>query len=287
MTVGSTKATVLLLGLLASVACGAQTKQSPEYRWTKFVQVQGQPEPVPAEWVSTPEGKFAHSIKIPNPVPKDSGYRWTMSAKEYFEHLCKKEAGEFIFKTVKNVDGFYFARPPARPTDDDLMDRHKLEAPEIERTFQLLEASPTERGKLYVSPPWRLFSFVEEPLPARATNRPYVRLFGYRDKISPMKAEGVTDLRSRYGMTWRGIKRTKDREHAIAGSEWIVFDLQTGEVLAVLRDYARTGKTPNAPEGIWWLNAINCPNSPSKHIRSRRFYDFAIKVIVPSTGGQK
>lgn len=276
---------VLFFGLLVSLVCLAQTKKS--HQWTQFVQVDGQPEPVPAEWVSTPEGKFAHSIKVPNPVPKDSGYRWTMSAKDYFDHLCKQEAGEFIFKTVKNVESFYFARPPARPTDDDLMDRRKLEAPEIERTFQLLEENPTERAKFYVSPPSRLFSFVEEPSPAGATNWPYVRLFGYRDKISLMKAEGVTDLRSRYGMTWRGIKRMKDREHAIAGSEWIVFDLQTREVLAVLRDYARTGKTPNTPQGIWWLNAMNCPNSPSKHIRPGRFYDFAIKVIVPSTGDVK
>ena len=276
---------VLLFGLLVSLVCLAQTKKPHE--WTEFVQVDGQPEPVPAEWVSTPEGKFAHSIKIPNPVAKDSGYRWTMSAKEYFDHLCKQEAGEFIFKTVQNVDGFYFARPPARPTDGDLMDRRKLEAPEIERTFQLRKALPIERATIFVNPPWELYSFIEEPSPAGGTNRPYVRLFGYRDKISPMKAEGVADLKSRYGMIWRGIKRTKDREHAIAGSEWIVFDLQTREVLAVLRDYARTGKTPNAPQGIWWLNAVNCPNSPSKHIRSHRFYDFAIKVIVPSRGDLK
>lgn len=276
---------VLLLGLLVSLVCLAQTRKS--HQWTQFVQVDGQPEPVPAEWVSTPEGKFAHSIKIPNPVPKESGYRWTMSAKDYFDHLCKQEAGEFIFKTVKNVEGFYFARPPARPTDSDLMDRRKLEAPEIERTFQLRKALPVERATIFVNPPWELYSFIEEPSLAGGTNRAYIRLFGYRDKISPMKAEGITELRSRYGMIWRGIKRTKDREHAIAGSEWIVCDLQTREVLAVLRDYGLTGKTRNAPEGIWWLNAVNCPGSPSKHIRTSRFYDFAIKVMNPKTGASK
>lgn len=39
--------------------------------------------------LATPEGRFAHSIKIPNPVPADSGYRPGMSSDEYFEHLCK------------------------------------------------------------------------------------------------------------------------------------------------------------------------------------------------------
>src|SRR5215510_13873626 len=97
-----------------------EVHQPPPYKWTKFVQVDGQPEPVPEQWVSTSEGKFAHSIKIPNPVPKDSGYRSGMSSEEYFKHLCEKEAGEFIFKTVDNVDGFYFMRPPKWPTDQQL-----------------------------------------------------------------------------------------------------------------------------------------------------------------------
>jgi len=277
---GEARVAALLLGLLAALACDAQTKS--KYRWTKFVQVDGQPEPVPAEWVSTPEGKFAHSIKIPNPVPKDSGYRWTMSAKEYFDHLCEREAGEFIFRTVKNVEGFYFARPPARPSDNDLMDRRKLEAPEIERTFQLRRALATERAKIFVDPPWGTYSFVEEPSRPKAPNMPFVRLFGYKQKTSPMIAEGAAELKSRYGMTWRGIKRARDREHAIAGSEWIIFELATMEVLAVLRDYGRTGKTRGTPEGIWWLNAVNCPDSPSKHIRASRFNDFASKVLVPS-----
>src|SRR5690349_21833710 len=73
-----------------------EVHQPPPYKWTKFVQVEGQPEPVPIGWVSTPEGRFAHSIKIPNPVPKDSGYKWWMSSKDYFVHLCEKEAGECI-----------------------------------------------------------------------------------------------------------------------------------------------------------------------------------------------
>src|SRR5690349_17372966 len=140
-----------------------EVHQPPPYKWTKFVQVEGQPEPVPIEWVSTPEGRFAHSIKIPNPIPKDSGYRWWMSSKDYFLRLCEKEAGEFIFKRADNVEGLLFMRPPERPSDYDLMDRNKLEAPLFEATFQSLRADLAERGALFVAPPHQRFTYVEEP----------------------------------------------------------------------------------------------------------------------------
>ncbi|HEU4685241.1 MAG TPA: hypothetical protein VFS39_12130, partial [Nitrospira sp.] len=65
----------------------------------------------PADPLATEEGRFAHSIQIPNPVPADSGYKPGMTPEQYFEHLCKTEAGEFIYKTVENVGGVYQMRP--------------------------------------------------------------------------------------------------------------------------------------------------------------------------------
>jgi hypothetical protein len=275
----------LLFSAMLAFACSAQTPLP--HRWTQFVQVEGQPEPVPAEWVATPEGKLAHSIKLPRPLPKESGYRPGMTSEQYFDRLCKGEAGEFIYKTVENVSGLYLARPPKRPTDDDLKDRYKLEAPEIERTFQLFRATTEARATTFVNPPWALYSFVEEPNQDGRNAKPYVHVAGYKQDTSPMKVERTVDLKSRFGMIWRGIRRTHDREHGIAGGEWIVFELKTTEVLAVLRDYGRTGFTPNAPDGIWWLNAVNCPNSPAKHIRSSRIYDFATKSLKPAVEGKK
>src|SRR3982751_46322 len=52
-----------------------------------------------------------------------------MNAKEYWEHLCKAEAGEFIYKTVENVEGIYQMRPREHVTDQMLQDRHFLEDP--------------------------------------------------------------------------------------------------------------------------------------------------------------
>ncbi len=271
-------------GLLVCSSCAAQAPNPSTHRWTQFVQVEGQPEPVPVEWVATPEGRFAHSIKIPNPLPKDSGYRKGMTSEQYFEHLCKTEAGEFIYKTVDNVAGFYFMRPPKRPTDDDLKDRYKLEAPEIERTFQLRRALPEERGKIFINPQWAQYSYVEEPNLAGGAGKLFIRVSGYKQDVSPMKTELVSELNSRYGLVWRGIKRLNDRELAIAGNEWIIVDLKNNEVLAVQRNYGRTGFNRNTEGGIWWLNALGCPNLNPRDNFSERFYKFAIKSLKPVLG---
>ena len=68
----------------------------------------------PADPLATEEGRFAHSIRIPNPVPADSGYKPGMTPQDYFDHLCKTEAGEFIYRTVENVEGIYIMRPRER-----------------------------------------------------------------------------------------------------------------------------------------------------------------------------
>jgi len=274
------------------VAC-AEALAQQSYKWTRFVQVEGQPEPIPAEWVATPEGKFAHSIKIPNPLPKISGYRRGMTSKQYFEHLCKTEAGEFIQRSVEEVEGFYFARPPRRPTDDDLKDRYKLEAPEIERTFQLLRATTKERAGIFIAPPFNVYKFIEEPNQKPSEGRPFIRAWGYWGGKSPMQVEDVPMRDSRYGLTWRGIRRANDRELAIAGSEWIVFHLESNEVLAVHRNYALTGFTRNTEGGIWWLNAISCPVFAQKYqfATSEKLYDLTSKVLkpipVPDQGGYR
>jgi hypothetical protein len=276
----------VLFGLLACIGCDAQPSLQSSSRWAQFVEVEGQPDPVPAEWVSTPEGKLAHSIKLPSPLPKDSGYRKGMNSKEYFEHLCKTEAGEFIYKTIENVEGFYFARPPLRPTDDDLHDRYRLEAPEIERSFQLLKATPEDRAAHFVSPPWRLFSFLEEPANPKKFKALFVRSSGYRQDVSSMQVEEVAGLKSRFGFVWRGVKRQNDRELLVAGSEWIVFDLKTREVIALQRNFAITGSTRNAPEGIYWLSAPGCPNLKQDNL-PMRFYEFLNKSLRPVQGATK
>jgi hypothetical protein len=257
----------------------------PKHKWTKFVTVAGQPEPVPAEWVSTPEGQFAHSIVIPNPVPKDSGYRWWWSAKKYFLHLCEKEAGEFVFKTVENVEGFLFMRPPNWPTDFDLKDQYKLEAPHFEARYQVRADSVIGRAMQYVSPPFQNFLFYEEPSPkVTGSEGAYVTVSQYQDKAPFYKSiERSSSIGSRFAVTWRGLRRPHDRENGIAGAEMVVLDIAAKEVLGVLRTFGSSGRTPGTPEGYWWLNAAICPTYYKLYRRPdlEQNYGFISKVLVP------
>lgn len=245
----------------------------------------------PVDPLATEEGWFAHSIKIPNPVPEDSGYKPGMTTKEYFEHLCKTEAGEFIFKTVEDVEGIYQMRPRVMATDYEMMHLYALEDPynAYETLSENSYVNPRYAGavktkdvkkityKLYK--PDQNYKFLEKPilvpLQSPAEGAKYLRYtrpntdklvfedgqYMYpRDQQPSMLEERVKVLKSRYGYTWRGISRPHDHELGIVGGEVIVLDMQTNEVLAVRRGYAASGgKTKETVAGIWWLSAAKCP----------------------------
>lgn len=217
----------------------------------------------PEDWLATPEGRFAHSIRIPNPVPADSGYRPGMTPVEYFEHLCKNEAGEFIFKTVDNVEGIRLLRPREPADDYVFQDLYTMEDP-----YGHMQEEAEDPGSEFVSP--IKYSYFETPLrqakrsPAyREFNHPSLytdplpgqtveRYFGDTSKGRRyLQLEYDTVPRSRYGITWRGVKRPNDREMGIAGGELIVLDLETNEVLGVRRGYAHY-------RGSWEITRV-CP----------------------------
>lgn len=263
---------------------GSQSqRRPPPHQWTKFVKVGGQPEPVPAEWVATPEGRFAHSLKIPDPVPKDSGYRWWMSSKDYFKHLCDTEAGEFIYEKVENVEGFLFMRPTGRPSDSDLMDLRALEAPGFEAVFQALGDNVKTRGRFFVSKT-RLFDFVEEPIniPSNPSN-------AYAHASTNIGALRLEDVRivdhpeAEFGFTWRGLRRTGDRDRRIAGYELLILNLRTNAVVAVLRDFQSAPSNTLASGRTSWIAASYCPESRKKHGRPllNEAYDFLKSVLNP------
>src|SRR6185369_2486427 len=83
----------------------------------------------PADPLATEEGRFAHSIKIPNPVPEDSGYKPGMTQQEYFELLCRNEAGGFIFKSVDNVEGIFQPRQRKIYEQEDEQHLYAMEDP--------------------------------------------------------------------------------------------------------------------------------------------------------------
>jgi hypothetical protein len=76
----------------------------------------------PADPLAMEEGRFAHSIKVPNPIPENNGYKPGMTPEQYFDHLSKTEAGEFIYKTVENVEGLYQMRLRESAKNDYLLE---------------------------------------------------------------------------------------------------------------------------------------------------------------------
>lgn len=259
----------------------AQTPTPTESPWTKFVSVKGQPEPVPAEWVSSPEGHFAHSLVIPNPLARDSGYRTGMRSEEYFHHLCNSEAGEFVFRKVQDVDGLVQLRPLKQPTDDELKSRYALEHPDA--AIYYVGGSPE---KLFVrSTRYEYFEIGLTPEYAKyGVNGPFIRFSGYDEfKDRGMIAIAAARPQAMYGFVWRGVKRPQDRENGIAGGEVIVIDTSTNEVLGIRRTYLRSGAVRNTGTGIWWLKGQMCNLYRDKAYTLPRtvLYNFISSVAVP------
>jgi hypothetical protein len=220
----------------------------------------------PEDPLATAEGRLAHSIKLPPTVPATT-YRLGMGADAYFNELCR-EAGEFIFTTVKDVEGVMQMRPRKIGTHD--MNEH-LYAQEDPYGYRDWEARNPQ--SFYVGP--KSYRFLEAP----GENGKVLRYHGYdgRDRKT-MKSEIATAAKSRYGFTWRGISRPNDRELGIAGGELIVVDLSTFQVLGVKRGFARTGDKPFPPP-IWWRMATVCPGD------SNAIYalgDFVTQVLIPA-----
>jgi len=254
----------------------------------------------PADPLATEEGRFAHSIKIPNPVPEDSGYKPGMTPEQYFDHLCKAEAGEFIYKTVENVEGLYMMRPRKEATDDELSHLYALEDP----YGQVVGESDLPQD-YYVQPAIGKYDFLEMPtidLSKRGESSGKYKRY-YRDEsahpnrkyqtaingqfffIPYIVAEAsVSAIKSRYGFTWRGIPRPHDREFGIAGGELIVLDLQTNEVFAVRRGFIRSGWMKNLT-GVWWLTGRTCsfPGAKREHL----FIKEVIKPVVVFVSGKE
>ncbi len=231
----------------------------------------------PADPLATGGGRFAHSIKIPNPVPEDSGYKPGMTPEQYFDHLCKTEAGEFIFKTVENVEGLYMMRPRKEATDDELSHLYALEDP----YGYVTEGSAGSARELFVRR--GEYAFVEERSPGSISSPAYRRYVAmYDGNRKTLVEEATTMIKSRYGYVWRGISRPHDRELGIAGGELIVLDAQSNEVLAVRRGFIRSGDVRNNLTGVWWLGGHACPKGKKGRTD---FYTFDLirDVLTPTS----
>ena len=198
--------------------------------------------------------------KLPEP-PNPPVYQPGMTSEQYFKALCEKEAGEFIYKTVDNVEGIYQIRPRKPASWDALFDRYVMEDP-----YGYTRWEAEDPATIFVSSPYQNYRYLETPVVRGGKGtQSFQRHSGYQydgaqQKVkSPMRAEVVENIASRYAFTWRGIARPHDRELGIAGGELIVVDLKSGEVLGIRRGFARSGFVRNSRSGIQWETAAVCP----------------------------
>jgi len=224
-------------------------------------------------------------------------YRAGMTSEEYFKALCDAEAGEFIFKTLENVEGIFQMRPRQRVTDDMLQHLYAMEDP-----YGYTHGEATQAEYLFVG--GYRYSFFESPrtdlsgVPAwdrRYKDPSYFlrpnaddkvqRFRGYNNRdIKSMMKEFDKLSRARYGYTWRGISRRNDRELGIGGGELIVLDLLTGEVLALRRGFVHASHVRNVATTIDWEFAQVCPKYGYRGGRDKDHdfsYWFIRKVLKP------
>jgi hypothetical protein len=272
-TIGKSLSSSRWLGLLFAMAlptvglAGPIPVEPPAPPWKDFVKTEGHANEIPIGWLATEEGLFAHSIVLPDTVPKTVPFDFNAArlhslkpgsksvARQYWDHLCSTEAGSFILKPVDGVEGFFFMRPVGGVNEQQNSDRWRLEAPGLQASWGW-KYDPEREAIAFVQPPSATFEWVDFPA---VGGDGVLHMFGYESRVSPMSVVRQSASNARYGVTWRGIRRDRDREHAISGTEWIVFDRPSGEVLGVLRDFYKTGSVRNRPNGISWLNAGRCP----------------------------
>lgn len=182
------------------------------------------------------------------------------AATAHFEMRCKG-AGEFIKRTVENVDGVVWMKWREKTNVNDDYDQFKLSDPfgrdcnaetcidqllsletatgrfkeEIERRkgrYRFVESVDPVDGKTYryrgdmqIPSSWTKAGIEEH---RRRTGQD-VPDSSYRFALAK---EAIDRFSARYGVTWEDISTREDREHWIAGGSLKVIDLQTNEVIA-------------------------------------------------------
>jgi hypothetical protein len=259
----------------ADTSCDILKLRPRDWRHTKLVKIDSQPYPIPEEWLATPEGRFAHSIKLPTAYDgSKSLYKPGMKREEYFRLLCKEEAGDFVIRPIANVDGIARHRLPEVATDDLLRHLFASEGTGAMGIWQMT-SNWDDIADVLIQPRHGRYSFVETPAFPRSIKADGFRFRRFdRDPVNASGTainyrpdgstytvpneivdKGLDRLSARFAFTWRGITRPNDREMGIAGAELIILDLQTNDVLAFRRIFRATTVSKL---GVWWLSAASC-----------------------------
>lgn len=216
-------------------------------------------------------------------------------AENRFQEHCKK-AGEFIYKTADNVEGFLLMK--VRPKENNFGEQFMMDDPygegwgngeaqigpflhaKDERGFVDSEAVGGHRHVDIIDPMngkrYRYTGRLDQPSLRDQRYAEWARVFILDKTLAPAAAP-------RYGLAYDDISTRENREYWIAGSALRVIDLQTNEVLAerigYMMDPGQGGLGQGGSHPAWDRARDHaCPANPSVH-RTRNFVEKAIKPI--------
>ena len=202
----------------------------------------------------------------------------------YFQHKCETDAGEFIYRTVDNVEGLYQMRPR---DPRDYFDRLRYgDIPEDPYGHTNSEAQ--RPWHVFVSPPTRNYVYLETTKkpnmdgyeynighlkfssPPKFTGEKYwTYTYDVNGKFNKYEAIQTDKLKSKYGFDWRETRDKWDELLGVYEGELIVKELADDDILGVRRGY-------------FYLNNFSkragiCPKDKNDYST----YTFVSKVLLP------
>lgn len=221
----------------------------------------------PADPLATEEGRFAYSIKLPEPYNKSNvQYHKGMSAESYFKELCEKAEGDFVFRTVAGVDGIKIMRPQ----------------PQVGSTPLWEEYGWLSSGQ-FVSRINSIYEYVDavELVEGSQTDTQLVH-YAIDSKLSPkaplwgMAHYPIKESEARYGYTFRKSP-LENRELGIVGDEIIILDLKANEVLGFRRRFSRLNFITK--QSVQLMQGTPCRLLHTEDSNNR----FVAKILKPAT----
>jgi hypothetical protein len=207
--------------------------------------------------LATEEGRFAYSIKLPAPLDKPRVKRTDYATpEEYFDALCRTEAGEYVFRTVDGVEGISALRTPLRPW------QYRLGSFSEESGGHTGGPSP-EEGLVTLRRPYS-YNFVERPARfderGKASETKYLRFPRQSYSSEGLRGEPIASMSARYGFVWRGVEDWNDRENGIIGGDLLLIETSSLEVLALQRGFTKYEVNSRKIDHVEWTSAA-CPRT--------------------------
>ena len=160
--------------------------------------------------------------------------RYREAAWAHFRKRCKDDAGEHVYGTAEDVEGFFLEHPRKKPTEAQLRDQYWLGDPyglvlyppaQISGYLRDLDDNdiPTLKSTIH-----RGYKFVETPSPS---GKPGVLRYYIDGASGRVVSSAATNRRSRYMVSWRDISTERDRMYWVAGGRLRITDTSTGRLL--------------------------------------------------------